>query len=336
MTELFQTKRPTNPAAEELVGKYFPVFNDDASFVALWDYMGTDQCVETAARVSYSGGTRKVNQTRGLIRHLKRHAHSSPSEMIELKFHCSMPIFIARQTIRHRTFNINEVSGRYSLLPMLFYTPPQDQFRAQSKSNNQGRGEQMDSTRYNAAVEAWNKNRAANKQLYEDLAADDVAREIARIDLPLSTYTQWIWKVDSHNLQHFLKLRVDPHAQWEVRQFANIIAGIFKQVAPLSYEAWVDYQLSAKTFSKQELKILTDFICVTKDNDGSLFFTTDDDKTRVSETQLPKRELNEFFAKLQPPEDYDFSLGLSQAKDFDYFKSKFEAATPKIDKGDKE
>lgn len=337
MTEqTFTTKRPTNPAAEELIGKYFPVFDDDASFIALWDYMGTDQCIEKAARVSYGGGTRKVSQTKGLIRYLKRHFHSSPSEMIEVKFHCSMPMFIARQTVRHRTFNINEVSGRYSLLPMLFYTPPKEQFRAQSKTNNQGRGDSLDDVKYYAAVERWNKNRQENQHLYEDLTAGDLARELARIDLPLSTYTQWIWKVDLHNLQHFLNLRVDSHAQWEVRQLANIMAGMYKRIAPLSYEAWIDYQVCAKTFSRHELDILQRLIKAEKEEDGSVFIKhrhsyKDGERINLTDENIPKREQQEFFNKLLPIKPVDFELDFSKVKSFEYFEKIFENATPKID-----
>src|SRR5689334_5700180 len=203
------TKRPTSPAAEEILGLYFPVL--DHGFVSLVDYMGTDECIERAARVSYGYGTRKKSQTRGLLRYLRRHKHTTPSEMVELKFHCSMPMFVARQWIRHRTANVNEYSGRYSLMPMLFYTPPAEQLQKQSKKNNQGRsGQAVDQELYAEAMEHLTRVRDASRAAYEWMTGEDIARELARIDLPLSTYTQWYWKIDLHNLLHFLTLRVIP------------------------------------------------------------------------------------------------------------------------------
>ena len=183
----------------------------DHGFVSLVDYMGTDECIERAARVSYGYGTRKASQTRGLIRYLRRHQHTTPSEMVELKFHCCMPMFIARQWIRHRTANVNEYSGRYSLMPMLFYTPGAEQLQTQSRSNNQGRSGTpvAPEHRTRRPCARWNEIRRASRGAYEWMTGEDIARELARIDLPLSTYTQWYWKIDLHNLLHFLKLRVD-------------------------------------------------------------------------------------------------------------------------------
>src|SRR4051812_36189114 len=196
------SKRPISPGAEELLGLYFPVL--DHGFVALVDYMGTDACIERAARVSYGYGTRKANQTRGLLRYLRRHLHTTPSEMVEFKFHCCMPMFIARQWIRHRTANVNEYSGRYSLLPMLFYTPLPEQLQTQSAKNNQGRsGLTASDEVYQDALRRWTAQRTAARENYEWLTSEDIARELARIDLPLSTYTQWYWKIDLHNLMHF-------------------------------------------------------------------------------------------------------------------------------------
>ena len=210
------TKRPTAAAAEEILGGYFPVL--DHGFVALVDYMGTDQDIERAARVSYGAGTRRVSQTRGLVRYLQRHAHTTPAEMVELKFHCAMPMFVARQWIRHRTASVNELSARYSLLPLLFYTPAAGDFAHQSSVNNQGREDEPASAALHAeAIARWERLREQAAGAYGWLLGEDVARELARIDLPLSTYTQWYWKVDLHNLLHFLALRVDAHAQWEIR-----------------------------------------------------------------------------------------------------------------------
>ena len=200
------------PAAEEILGGYFPVL--DHGFVSLVDYMGSDDSVERAARVSYGYGTRHTSATRGLIRYLRRHKHTTPSEMVELKFHCAMPMFVARQWIRHRTASVNEYSGRYSLMPLLFYSPPKDQFSLQSPTNNQGRGDVASDAQYAEATRRWDEIRSRAAEAYTWMVEEDLARELARIDLPMSTYTQWYWKVDLHNLLHFLTLRVDPHAQW--------------------------------------------------------------------------------------------------------------------------
>ncbi len=188
---ILETKRPTTPAAEEILGGYFPVL--DHGFVALVDYMGSDDSVERAARVSYGYGTRQSSRTRGLIRYLRRHRHSTPSEMVEFKFHCAMPMFVARQWIRHRTASVNEYSGRYSLMPLLFYSPDGQHFQHQSPTNNQGRGELASTTLHAEALERWEDIRGRAAGAYEWMVGEDVAREIARIDLPLSTYTQWYW-----------------------------------------------------------------------------------------------------------------------------------------------
>jgi flavin-dependent thymidylate synthase len=181
-----ETKRPVSPGGEELIGKYFPVL--DHGFVALVDYMGTDQCVERAARVSYGQGTRQTSETRGLLRYLHRHLHTTPSEMIELKFHCCMPLFVARQWIRHRTASVNEYSGRYSLMPMVFYTPEREQIQKQSTSNKQGRGEPVAPGVADEVRTRLEFERAHVAGNYEWMTSCDVARELARIDLPLSTY----------------------------------------------------------------------------------------------------------------------------------------------------
>jgi acetyl-CoA carboxylase carboxyl transferase subunit alpha len=249
------SKRPESPGAEEILGLYFPVL--DHGFVSLVDYMGTDEDIERAARVSYGYGTRKKNLTRGLIRYLRRHKHTTPSEMVELKFHCCMPIFIARQWIRHRTANVNEYSGRYSLVPTLFYSPEASQLQTQSRANNQGRsGLAVEAALYTEASRRWSNIRRDAAQTYEWLTEQDVARELARIDLPLSTYTQWYWKIDLHNLLHFLTLRVDEHAQWEIQQYGRMMAGMLKRVAPLSYEAWIDYDVCGTHMSRMELDVL--------------------------------------------------------------------------------
>ncbi|MDH3298526.1 MAG: FAD-dependent thymidylate synthase, partial [Gemmatimonadota bacterium] len=228
-----ETKRPTIPAAEEILGGYFGVL--DHGFVSLVDYMGSDEDIERAARVSYGYGTRKRSATRGLIRYLRRHAHTTPSEMVEFKFHCSMPIFVARQWIRHRTASVNEYSGRYSLMPLLFYKPEAASFALQSAVNNQGREDQPAApSLYADAIARWESLRQQASDTYGWLVSEDIARELARIDLPLSTYTQWYWKIDLHNLLHFLRLRADPHAQWEIQEYGRVMAGMLARVAPLT------------------------------------------------------------------------------------------------------
>lgn len=255
MHDAAQTQRPTTSAAEELLGLYFPVL--DHGFVSLVDYMGGDEDVARAARVSYGQGAAKRSATRGLLRYMYRHRHTSPFEMVELKFHCRMPIFVARQWIRHRTASVNEVSGRYSVLPAVFYMPPDSELRAQSNTNKQGRGEgTLEVTLRNEACAGWDHSRKVAADHYHWLVEHDFARELARIDLPLSTYTEWYWKIDVHNLLHFLTLRIDPHAQWEIRQYAEVMVGMIKRVVPLTYEAWVDYDLCGARLSRAELELL--------------------------------------------------------------------------------
>jgi len=307
-----ETKRPTTPAAEEILGGYFPVL--DHGFVSLVDYMGADDSVERAARVSYGYGTRKASQTRGLVRYLRRHRHTTPSEMVEFKFHCCMPMFVARQWIRHRTASVNEYSGRYSLMPLLFYKPTRDDFALQSPVNNQGRmAEPASNELYREAVAKWERVRAEASAGYSWMVAEDVAREIARIDLPLSTYTQWYWKIDLHNLLHFLSLRADPHSQLEIRVYAEVMAAMVKRVAPLSYEAWVDYDLTGQPFSRMELEALARLVETTDSGlaakDGSAL--SDD---RLAELGLSKREVRELKAKLGPPGHPDFELDLDSMR----------------------
>ncbi len=324
-----ETKRPTIPEAEEILGGYFPVL--DHGFVALVDYMGGDESIERAARVSYGYGTRPRSQTRGLIRYLRRHKHTTPSEMVELKFHCCMPLFVARQWIRHRTANVNEYSGRYSLMPLLFYTPEHEHFAKQSQTNRQGRAEgAVDPELYREAVRRWEEIRRVSAETYSWLVAEDVARELARIDLPLSTYTQWYWKIDLHNLLHFLTLRVDPHAQWEIRAYAEVIAGILKRVAPLSYEAWIDYDVAGASFSRAELEALQRLLEPTEDgvrvrpDPGSVT------RAELEELGLSAREVRELLDKLRPRERPDFELDLSKMLKPEDFEARMRAAVPLV------
>jgi thymidylate synthase (FAD) len=324
------TKRSISPGGEEILGLYFPVL--DHGFVALVDYMGSDEDIERAARVSYGHGTRKRSQTRGLIRYLRRHKHTTPSEMVELKFHCCMPIFIARQWIRHRTANVNELSGRYSLIPMLFYTPPPEQLQTQSRRNNQGRsGEAVSPSLGAEAQRRWSEARRLASESYEWLTANDVARELARIDLPLSTYTQWYWKIDVHNLLHFLTLRVDPHAQWEIQQFGRVMAGMLKKVAPLSYEAWIDYDVCGGALSRMELEALR--ALVEPDGNGGLRSRGGAlTRERLAESGLSSREVDELLAKLAPREAPDFELDVAAARPAEHFAQRFAEAVPRADR----
>ena len=540
------TKRPISPAAEEILGGYFPVL--DHGYVSLVDYMGSDEDIERAARVSYGHGTRKTSQTRGLIRYLRRHHHTTPSEMVELKFHCVMPIFVARQWIRHRTAclaegteihfdlpggmgrggnhlyklrieeiwartrpdrqgnpffrrdrlqemrlrqvnedtgriqhtrivgvfrnsprpvfrmsladgrtiectadhrflfaggwrtlahatglreskgravweagdhyiqvsgltypepamhqdrasgwtsgitalhrsiadiaedggvtyhtsgrplvgeakpeptaawnqqersrlvrvqsfeyvgvketydlevegphhnfvangiithnSVNELSARYSLMPLLFYRPTPDQFALQSRSNKQGRKEGAPPAVYDEAVRRWETLRAEAGGAYAWMLEEDVARELARIDLPLSTYTQWYWKIDLHNLLHFLTLRVDPRAQWEIQEFARVMAAMVKRVAPLSYEAWVDYDLCARPFTRAERGALARLVRA----EGEQLSARDGaelSKEELAELGLSNREIAELVEKLAAPERPDFELDLTRMR----------------------
>ncbi|MDG2282591.1 MAG: FAD-dependent thymidylate synthase [Longimicrobiales bacterium] len=319
------TKRPTVAAAEEILGSYFPVL--DHGFVSLVDYMGSDDDVERAARVSYGFGTRKVSQTRGLVRYLRRHRHTTPSEMVEFKLHCAMPMFVARQWIRHRTASVNELSARYSLMPLLFYTPEQEQFELQSRSNKQGREGGASQEVYREAVERWERLRADAGEAYSWMLEEDVARELARIDLPVSTYTQWYWKIDLHNLLHFLSLRVDTRAQWEIQQFARVIAGMVKRVAPLSYEAWVDYELGSEPLTRVERDLLSRVV----EGDDKGIRARDGASLSMDEMKeagLSPREALEMMEKLSAPSIPDFELDLSTMVDADTMASKMYEAVP--------
>jgi thymidylate synthase (FAD) len=325
-----ETRRPTNPAAEEILGRYFPVL--DHGFVALVDYMGSDEDVERAARVSYGYGTRRTSETRGLIRYLRRHRHTTPSEMVELKFHCCMPIFVARQWIRHRTANLNEYSGRYSLLPLLFYRPAPEQFQAQSPTNRQGRAGETLTAIYADALERWERTRREAAAQYEWLVSHDVARELARIDLPLSTYTQWYWKIDLHNLFHFLSVRADAHAQYEIRAYARVMAGMLKRVAPLSFEAWFDYDLAGVHLSRAELAAFRRLVRVRgrdlEAESGARLAESD-----LAALGLSKREIDELLQKLAAaPPGEDFELDLEAARPPEHFARAMEAAVPRVDR----
>jgi thymidylate synthase (FAD) len=324
-----ETKRPTNPAAEEILGRYFPVL--DHGFVSLVDYMGSDEDVERAARVSYGYGTRRTQETRGLIRYLRRHRHTTPSEMVELKFHCAMPMFVARQWIRHRASSVNEYSGRYSLIPQLFYLPAPEQLQTQSATNRQGRSGTALTELHPQVVERWTRLRRDAAQTYEWLVGEDVARELARIDLPLSTYTQWYWKIDLHNLFHFLSLRADAHAQYEIRVYARLMAGMVKRVAPFSFEAWFDYEYGGAHLSRTDLMALRQLIAVA--GEDLVGAGTRLGAAELTKLGLAKREADELREKLAAaPARDDFDLDLSQSRSAEEFEARLAEAVPRVDR----
>jgi thymidylate synthase (FAD) len=242
-----------------------------------------------------------------------------------------MPIFVARQWVRHRTASINEVSGRYSILPMLFHTPEADHFAKQSQSNKQGRADQAGEILHKGAVDLWTSSRALVQENYEWLIAEDVARELARIDLPLSTYTQWRWKIDGHNLMHFLSLRCDPHAQWEIRVFANVIAGILERGWPALYSAWADYNFKSHTFSRQEMLVLCNLL--SKADADLLPKTLTGINTDRMQTDfgLTKRESEELLGSFDASNYQEPHFELPEPKSFEFFLQDAQAAVPKID-----
>jgi thymidylate synthase (FAD) len=248
-----------------------------------------------------------------------------------------MPVFVARQWIRHRTANVNEYSGRYSLIPMLFYTPDAAQLQTQSRQNNQGRSGQAVASEVHAeALRRWGEIRRAATSAYEWMTAGEVARELARIDLPLSTYTQWYWKIDLHNLLHFLTLRVDPHAQWEIQAYGRVMAGMLQRVAPLSYEAWIDYDVRGTRLSRMEvdaLRALVDVDVERGENAGLVGKAGRLDRAALGERGLSKREIDELLVKLAaPPALPDFSLDPAEARSAEHFADRFAAAVPRTDR----
>lgn len=261
----------------------------DKGFVRLVDWMGDDSSIVQAARVSYGKGTKSVSEDTGLIRYLLRNKHTSPFEMVEFKFHVKLPIFIARQWIRHRTANVNEYSGRYSEMPDDCYVPEPMQIRPQSSNNKQGRSdEQFENAKSQAISDSMRFVQENLFSEYSALLAKGVAREIARINLPLSNYTEWYWKIDLHNLLHFLRLRSDNHAQYEIRVYADAISQIIKQIVPITYAAFEDYVLNAVTFSGQEVEVLKTILSTKKITDKKL-----------ETSGLSKREIAEFKEKIE-------------------------------------
>jgi thymidylate synthase (FAD) len=264
------TLRATVPSLEEIL--YKPLAALDHGFVRVIDYMGDDTAIVQSARVSYGKGTKKISNDKGLIKYLMRHWHSTPFEMCEIKLHVKLPIFIARQWIRHRTANVNEYSARYSILDKEFYIPSVENLASQSQINKQGRAENLSPEEAEKVIKLLKSDAEQTYRNYEvmlnensdgetlDESSMGIARELARMNLTLNTYTQWYWKIDLNNLLHFLALRADAHAQYEIRVYADIILDIVKKWVPVTYEAFEDYRVGGTQLSAKEILILKKII----------------------------------------------------------------------------
>lgn len=280
------------PSAEALLDQEIKVL--DKGFVRLVDYLGGDERIVQSARVSYGAGTKTVRQDRGLIHYLIRNWHTSPFEQVQLTFHCKMPVFVARQWVRHRTARLNEISGRYSVMKDEFYVPSPEHIRPQSLNNKQGRSDD----RYTAEEEQeiiglFEEEQRQIYANYEKLLEKNVARELARNNLPLSMYTEWYWQIDLHNLFHFLRLRLDAHAQYEIRAYAEAMADCARAVAPLAYEAFEEHVLGSVTFSKAECEALANLLAgreVGLEKRNLAIFEEKLEKVRVSEPAPPADE----------------------------------------------
>jgi len=286
--------RDVSPGLEAMLYTAMPVL--DHGFVRVVDYMGTDSAIVQAARVSYGAGTKKVNEDAGLINYLLRHRHTTPFEMCEIKFHIKLPIFIARQWIRHRTANVNEYSGRYSIMDKEFYIPAPEHLAAQSKQNHQGRGETISGPEAARVLEILKADSVNAYAHYEEMMNSDeagtvidesksgLARELARMNLPVNFYTQWYWKIDLHNLMHFLSLRADSHAQYEIRAYANVMLDMLKAWVPITYQAFMDYRVGGITLSAKGLDVVKRLIS--------------GEKITQEQSGMSKREYAELIASL--------------------------------------
>ena len=284
-----KTKRVTAPNLEKILYEAIPIL--DHGFIRVVDYMGNDTSIVQAARVSYGKGTKKVSTDSGLIKYLMRHWHSTPFEMCEIKYHIKLPIFIARQWIRHRTANVNEYSARYSILDKEFYLPEPKHLAAQSKSNRQGRGQTLQGEQAKKVLDLLKKDAETTYKNYEimlnekydgsiiDENQNGLARELARMNLTLNTYTQWYWKTDLLNLMNFLRLRADHHAQYEIRAYADVMLDTLKRWTPTTYEAFMDYRVGGTEVSSKGKQILKKFI--------------KGEKVNYDDSGLSKREWNE-------------------------------------------
>jgi thymidylate synthase (FAD) len=265
-----KTKRVTAPELEKILYEAIPIL--DHGFIRVVDYMGNDTSIVQAARVSYGKGTKKVSTDAGLIKYLMRHWHSTPFEMCEIKYHVKLPIFIARQWIRHRTANVNEYSARYSILDKEFYLPAPENLAAQSKINRQGRGEILEGEQAKKVLEllksdaeqTYSNYEMMLNERYDGSVIDDkevgLARELARMNLTLNTYTQWYWKTDLLNLMNFLRLRADHHAQFEIRAYADAMLDTVKKWVPITYEAFLDYRVGGTEVSAKGKSVIQNLI----------------------------------------------------------------------------
>ncbi len=288
-TQSFRTKRVTVTALENILYDAIPIL--DHGFIRVVDYMGDDTSIVQSARVSYGKGTKKVSTDAGLIKYLMRHWHSTPFEMCEIKYHVKLPIFIARQWIRHRTANVNEYSARYSILDKEFYLPEPQHLAAQSNSNRQGRGDILDEEKAKKvlnllkgdAEQTYNNYETMLNERYDGSTIDEnavgLARELARMNLTLNTYTQWYWKTDLLNLMNFLRLRADHHAQYEIRAYADAMLDTVKKWVPITYEAFMDYRVGGTEVSAKGKFIIQKLI--------------KGENVSIDDTGLSKREWNE-------------------------------------------
>ena len=261
-----ETRRACVPGLEDILYEPIPVL--DHGFIRVVDYMGDDSAIVQAARVSYGKGTRQISNDRGLIRYLMRHRHTTPFEMCEIKFHVKLPVFVARQWIRHRTANVNEYSARYSILDKEFYIPAPEQLAAQSASNRQGRGEVLEGAEAERVLQLLRDDAAQCYAHYEEMLNEDadgnrrdpdrqgLARELARMNLPLNVYTQWYWKIDLHNLLHFLSLRADSHAQYEIRVYAEAMLDVTRCWMPIACDAFEDYVVGSAHLSRGGIAVV--------------------------------------------------------------------------------
>lgn len=251
--------RPHSPFLDSMIGVRIPIL--DHGFIIVRDYMGVDKSIADAARVSYGDGTRTVNDDASLISYLVEHQHSSPLEMCEIKLHIKLPLFVARQWIRHRTANVNEESARYSLMCKEFYVPSSIDMAEQSKNNKQGRGEALTPEQAQRAADKIESFSRIARFNYESLLNEEaLARELARMNITLNYYTQWVWKCDLRNLLHFIKLRMDPHAQLEIRRYAEELWRIVQAWVPAAANAFEEHQLYVSHFSRLETEILRDIV----------------------------------------------------------------------------
>ena len=283
------TKRVTSPELEEILYEVVPVL--DHGFVRVVDYMGDDTSIVQSARVSYGKGTKKVSTDSGLIKYLMRHRHSTPFEMCEIKYHVKLPIFVARQWIRHRTANVNEYSARYSILDKEFYLPTKKKLAAQSKNNRQGRGDLINDKQADDILKILKEDAEKNYNDYETMLNErydgtiinenqkGLARELARMNLTLNTYTQWYWKTDLLNLLNFLSLRADDHSQYEIRAYADVMIDSLKRWVPITYEAFMDYRIGGMELSSKGKSVISKMI--------------KGEKCDFENSKLSKREWNE-------------------------------------------